>query len=88
MSLFAQSNRRMPRQRNDAWTPIPIAARALHVAERNTEWTSSNGVLKFVIGFASRISKTENNARVPSARRPLLSSSSDDRHGRLVFSQS
>ena len=31
----------------------------------------SNGVLKFVIGFASRISKTENNARVPSARRPL-----------------
>src|SRR5262245_6072336 len=39
-----------------------------------TDSLHSNGVLKFVIGFASRISKTENNARVPSARRPLLSS--------------
>jgi hypothetical protein len=38
---------------------------------------TANGVLKFVIGFASRISKTENNARVPSARRPLL------RHARM-----
>src|SRR5262245_27543838 len=49
----------------------------------------SNEVLKFVIGFCQPNFQTENNAWVPSARRPLLSCfSSDAGHGRRVFSHS
>jgi hypothetical protein len=46
----------------------PLAAR--HDRYRSAK-PLPNGVLKFVIGFASRISKTENNARVPIGPRPL-----------------